>query len=211
MQLQFVDKKKYRNHLNLVIFAFIATLLTLSLVYGALLIKTFSDLPNQIGFMSNTEQQKELNTDIDVTLKGDGISSPNTEQLTQQDEPPTSNFKYNLLGVVLALITCIFLLSKFRRSDFFKEIYYVWQLKQVQNQIFRKLKNIKKAVKEDDKTAMLILTFYYEGLKQVYELDDNTITMGTIHRDIDLLKDEVKQQGVTIEITDFDVSLLKGY
>ena len=40
-----------------------------------------------------------------------------------------SNFRYNLVGVVFALIACMVILSQLREQPFFKEVYYVWQLK----------------------------------------------------------------------------------
>jgi len=44
-----------------------------------------------------------------------------------------NNFRYNLLGVVLSLLACMAALHSLKNSAFFKEIYYVWQMKQIQN------------------------------------------------------------------------------
>ncbi|MGB0936023.1 MAG: DUF3087 family protein [Colwellia sp.] len=211
MQLQFVEKAKYRKHLNSVIFAFIASLLVLSLAYGTLFIKLFSDQPNQIGFMPPEQQTAEMKSksNQEPVLNNEMISDK--ERFVESEQAPKTNFRYNLLGVILALITCGIVLSNLRHTAFFKEIYYVWKLKQVHNQIYRKLKPIKQAVKEGDETAMLILSFYYQGLKQVYELDDNTITMGTINRDIDALDEQIKAQGKEVDISTFKVNLLKVF
>jgi len=77
-----------------------------------------------------------------------------------------SNFRYNLLGVVLSLLACMAILHTLKTSAFFKEIYYVWQVKQIQNLIYRKLKKIKVAAKDLEQDALIILTFYYPLINQ---------------------------------------------
>lgn len=122
-----------------------------------------------------------------------------------------SNFRYNLLGVILSLFACAAILHTLKNTDFFKEIYYVWQVKQIQNLIFRKLKKIKAAAINDDVNALVILLFYYQSLQQVYELDDNTLTMATVNKDLSELQESIANKEFNINAEQFDKKHLASY
>lgn len=126
-------------------------------------------------------------------------------------EEGVSNFRYNLLGVVLALFACAAILHTLKNSDFFKEIYYVWQIKQIQNLIYRKLKKIKVAAKDDNIDALIILVFYYRSLQQVYQLDDNTLTITTVNKELNDLQETIANKNLTIDAEQFDKKLLNSY
>ncbi|WP_114325845.1 DUF3087 family protein [Candidatus Colwellia aromaticivorans] len=122
-----------------------------------------------------------------------------------------NNFRYNLLGVVLSLLACMAALHTLKTSDFFKEIYYVWQIKQIQNLIYRKLKKVKKAAKDLEQEALIILTFYYQSQQQVYQLDDNTITMTKINKDLADLQEIIVNNNLTINAEQFDKKLITSF
>ncbi len=122
-----------------------------------------------------------------------------------------SNFRYNLLGVVLSLLACAAILHTFKRSDFFIEIYYVWRVKQIQNLIYRKLKKVKAAAKNNDTNAFIVLSFYYQSLKQVYQLDDNTLTISKVDKDLSDLQETIANKNLTISAEQFDKKLLSCY
>jgi len=128
-----------------------------------------------------------------------------------QGAEPASNFRFNLLGVILALLACAAGLHQLREKSFFTEIYYVWQLKQLQNLIYRRLKNIKAAAERGEADALVILSFYYASLKQVYLLDDNTLTLSKLEKDISQLNETISQQHVSISVEQFDKSMLESY
>ncbi len=172
MQLEEISKTMYRQRLNRVIIGFILVFALLALVFSTLLISVFS------------EQGVNITT---VAASGEN----------------GSNFKYNFVGVVLALLACAAILHSLKSHPFFKEIYYVWQLKQIQNLIYRKFKKIKAAAFDNSEVnAMIILDYYYASLKQVYELDDNTLTMSKVNQD----HQQLTQQ---IDTCQFDVSYLQ--
>ncbi|GAA6173375.1 DUF3087 domain-containing protein [Colwellia sp. KU-HH00111] len=122
-----------------------------------------------------------------------------------------SNFRYNLLGVILSLLACAAILHQLKSSLFFAEIYYVWQLKQLQNLIFRKLKKLKLAADNDDKNALIVLLFYYQSLQQVYHLDDNTLTINTVDKNLTDLQETIANKNLTIRVEQFDKKLLSSY
>lgn len=122
-----------------------------------------------------------------------------------------SNFRYNLLGVVLSLLACMAILHTLKTSGFFKEIYYVWQIKQIQNLIYRKLKKIKAAAKDAEQEALIILTFYYQSQQQVYQLDDNTLTIEKVNKDLAAIQEIIANKDMTINAEQFDKKLLTSY
>jgi len=122
-----------------------------------------------------------------------------------------NNFRYNLLGVILSLFGCAATLHSLKHSDFFTEIYYVWQVKQIQNSIYRKLKKIKAAVKNNDINALVVLSFYYQSLKQVYQLDDNTLTINKVDKDLSDLQQIIVSKNLPVNIDKFDKKLLSSF
>jgi len=122
-----------------------------------------------------------------------------------------NNFRYNLLGVILSLLACMAILHTLKTSDFFKEIYYVWQIKQLQNLIYRKLKKIKAAAKDAEQEALIILTFYYQSQQQVYQLDDNTLTIEKVNQDLADIQEIIANKNFTINAEQFDKKLLASY
>ena len=185
MQLIDIDKARYRKHLNIVIISFIGSLLVLSLLFGTILISLFSTVGD---------------TNALLQVGADAV------QVEQE-----SNFRYNLLGVILALLANAAVLHSLKRSDFFTEIYYVWQIKQLQNLIYRKLKKIKIAAKAGEEDALIILFYYYQSQLQVYKLDDNTITLETIERHRQEVDESIAELGLSITTEQFNKSLLAQY
>jgi hypothetical protein len=188
MQLIDIDKARYRKHLNIVIVGFIASLLVLSLLFGSIFISLFSTIGDPAS----------LQAVADAVANGVEVE-------------PETNFRYNIAGVILALLANAAFLHSVKNSDYFKEIYYVWQIKQLQNLIYRKLKRVKAAGKEGDEIALTILSFYYQCQIQVYQLDDNTITLSSIENHLQQVNDIISEKGLTVSAEKFDKSLIVNY
>jgi hypothetical protein len=122
-----------------------------------------------------------------------------------------SNFRYNFLGVILALLACAAVLHSLKHSNFFKEVYYVWKIKQLQNLIYRKFKKIKAAADNDEHNALIISVFYYQSLQQVYQLDDNTLTIASVDKKLNDLQDSIESKNLAVSATDFNKKLLNFY
>lgn len=122
-----------------------------------------------------------------------------------------SNFKFNLVGVVLSLLTCAAILSKLKNHEFLKEVYYVWQLKQIHNSVYRKLKAINNAMADNDVDALIVLNYYYTSLKQVYQLDDNTITLSKVNKDHQQVIDKINETNLTISLSQFDKEIIAKF
>jgi hypothetical protein len=192
MQLIDIDKARYRKHLNIVIVGFIASLLVLSLLFGSLFISLFSTVVDSAV----------------MQVTADSVANAATDEVTTE---PETNFRYNLLGVILALLANAAILHSIKNSAFFKEIYYVWQIKQLQNLIYRKLKKVKAAGKAGDETALTILSFYYQCQIQVYNLDDNTITLSSIEKHLQGVNDIIASKGICINASQFDKKMITSF
>lgn len=133
-------------------------------------------------------------------------------QTLAEGEEPRSNFKFNLAGVIVGLVVSGAVLHRLRETTYFTEVYYVWQVKQVQNLIYRKLSKINKAAFEQhDADAMRILNYYYESLKQVYQLDDNTLTMTKVNNDHQKVVELAESHHISFENYEFDKAQLAQF
>ena len=89
-----------------------------------------------------------------------------------------------------------------------QEVLYVWKLKQIHNKIYRKLKNIKAAASSDDLKALTILKFYYTTQRQVFDLDNNTLTMSSVNKELEAIEEIEASKSLVIDITSFEQSWL---
>ncbi|MEW6992270.1 DUF3087 family protein [Colwelliaceae bacterium 6441] len=176
-----IDKAKYRHRLNRVIVGFIAILAILSIIFGSVLIAIFA------------EQSIAVSTVL-------------------SENEPSSNFKYNFIGVIFALLACAALLNRLKTQTYFYEIYYVWRLKQLHNLIYRKLTKIKSAAFDaNDIDAMIVLNFYYKSLKQVYLLDDNTLTISKVNNEEQKLVELLTNKNIIITTEQFSKEMLSSF
>ncbi|NVC50830.1 DUF3087 domain-containing protein [Vibrio diabolicus] len=132
----------------------------------------------------------------------------NTEVVPEQS---TGNFHWNLIGVVLAVATSLSLLNQIKTRPYMEEVLYVWKLKQLHNKIFRKLKSIKAAASNDDVKALTTLKFYYTTQQQVFELDNNTLTMNSVNKELEAIEQIEAAQLLDLDITSFKESWVDTY
>ncbi|MCL1068834.1 DUF3087 domain-containing protein [Shewanella olleyana] len=120
----------------------------------------------------------------------------------------TGNFHLNFIGVILAVVSCSLVMNWIKTKPYMKEIYWVWQVKQLQNRIYRKLKKIVAAAQENDVNAITILLYYYHSQKKVYELDNNTLTMSKVETDINSIEQQISDLNLAITLDDFSIELI---
>lgn len=122
-----------------------------------------------------------------------------------------THFWLNVMGVVVSMIIIGSVFNRLKSHPYFYEVYYVWRLKQQINFIIRKNKALEQAVNQGDVQAMTIMTFYYKACEQLYNLDDNTITMSALNKKSNELNDKVNSLNVSIDISNYNAELLKDY
>ena len=119
-----------------------------------------------------------------------------------------SHFWLNVAGVVIAVAVVVTLLQKLRSHPFMKEVVYVWDLKQVLNRIYRRERKLKVAVEAGDPNALIIMNFFYRGSKQLYELDDNLVTIDALADKIRYHDKRLVEAGLTTDTDTFDPAML---
>ncbi|MEZ8142005.1 hypothetical protein A1OO_10730 [Enterovibrio norvegicus FF-33] len=122
-----------------------------------------------------------------------------------------SHFHWNLLGVVVSAIGLVMTLIKLKTHPKMREVAYVWDLKQALNLIYRKNRKLVAAAKLGNPDAMLALQFSYEGSRQLWQLDDNTITMSSLNEAQAQLDEWVREYNVQLDITHYHSASLKAF
>lgn len=125
--------------------------------------------------------------------------------------PGETHFWLNLTGVVIGVAVVALTLTRLRGHPYLHEVVYVWDLKQQLNRIYRKQRHIEPLVEENDPDAIAIMYFFYQGSRQLYELDDNTITMDTIVPNIRALERRIEELGLNITTDTFRESMLERF
>ena len=125
--------------------------------------------------------------------------------------PDVSHFWHNLAGVVVAAVIVAYVLNKIRHHPFMTEVVYVWDLKQQLNRIYRKQRKIEEVLENSDHDAMIIMNFMYRGSKQLYLLDDNTITMEDLQIKIQVLDKRMLDAGISTSTDAYSPAMLERY
>ena len=125
--------------------------------------------------------------------------------------PEASYLFHNMAGVVIAAAIVAFVLNKFRQHPYMYEVVYVWDLKQQLNRIHRKQRKIEAAIENNDKDAMIIMTFMLHGSKQLYELDDNTITMEDLLIKIQAHDKRIEEAGLSSSTDSYNPTMLERF
>lgn len=122
-----------------------------------------------------------------------------------------THFHWNLLGVTLSGAIVLIALLKLKKKAYFYEISYVWDLKQSINHINRRLKKIEQATQQGDETAMQILHFSYAASRQLWQLDNNTLTINHLTSQENKLADLAKSHQIILNVNHYESIQLVNY
>ena len=125
--------------------------------------------------------------------------------------PDVPHFWHNLAGVVFAAVIVAYVLTKFRQHPFMTEVVYVWDLKQQLNRIYRKQRKIEDYLEKSDHDALIIMNFVYRGSKQLYLLDDNTITLEDLLIKIKILDERLHEAGLNTSTDSYTPMMLERF
>jgi len=126
-------------------------------------------------------------------------------------EPDASHFYHIIAAVASAAVIVVYVVNKYRNHPYMAEVVYVWDLKQQLNKIQRKQRKLKPAVENGDKDAMVIMNFMYRGSKQLYELDDNTITIEDLVVLMSDLDQRMKKAGLSLSTDSYKPEMLDRF
>ncbi|WP_070971152.1 DUF3087 domain-containing protein [Vibrio sonorensis] len=122
-----------------------------------------------------------------------------------------SHFHWNLLGVAASAAGVVASLIKLKTHPKMFEVAYVWDLKHSLNLIYRKNRALQAAAEEGNADAMLALGFSYQGSRQLWQLDDNTITMNSLNTAQAKLDELTEKYNVQLDITQYRSEILKSF
>ncbi|MPW36413.1 DUF3087 domain-containing protein [Vibrio sp. B1Z05] len=122
-----------------------------------------------------------------------------------------SHFHWNALGVVVSAALLGITLLNLKTHPKMKEVVYVWELKHALNLIYRKNRQLLEHAKQGNAQAMLALQFSYDGSRQLWKLDDNTITMDSLHKSQAQLDIWAREYGVELDIRQYHSKILKAF
>ena len=125
--------------------------------------------------------------------------------------PDESHFILNLVGVVVAVLLVLYAVYCFRVHPLMDEVVYVWNLKKQLNLIYRKQYKIEPLIEDNNVDAMVIMNYMYQGSKQLYELDDNTITMSDLAIKTRHLNTKLEEKKLKLTTDDYYSGLLNQF
>jgi len=135
-----------------------------------------------------------------------GVSTLLIHFMGNQD---SSNFMLNLVGVGIAASIVGAVLYRIRVLPFMSEVVYVWRLKQELNAIYRQSAKLKSAVELDNYNALIVTYYNLKGSIQLYELDDNDLTLTSIRKELLELETKMQVLGIVVNTADYHRGLLK--
>lgn len=121
------------------------------------------------------------------------------------------NFYLNLLGVSTGGAIAAWCLHRLKRTRYFYEVAYVWDLKQELNLIQRKLAGLKKAIDANDADAMTVMLYNLQGSKQLWQLDDNILNLQELELELIQLEHRIRACGLTLDASQYHRSLLDKF
>ena len=120
-----------------------------------------------------------------------------------------SNFVLNLIGVCVSACIVGAVLYRIRLSPFMSEVFYAWRLKQEINAIYRHSAKLKPALEGNNRNALIVAYYNFKASIQLYELDDNDLTLSSIKTDLLALEVKIQDLGLEISTADYHRGLLK--
>lgn len=122
-----------------------------------------------------------------------------------------THFHWNLLGVIVTAVSILLAVRHFKDHAFLTEVQYVWLLKKELSLVSRKIHKLENAALEGNKNAMLALQFSYSGSRQLWTLDDNTITMEALNKHQKKLDETLLSFNINLDLNDYHRDLLNEF
>ena len=115
------------------------------------------------------------------------------------------NFRLNLAGVLVALVTTLLLVRYlFWSQPWMAAAVYGWQLKRSLMKVTNVMHHVTAGIMAGDVSAMKLLRFYHLGVTQMYQLDANSSALSQMVHEIDLHKARLEALDVDTEQTRLD-------
>ena len=114
--------------------------------------------------------------------------------------PGGDNFRWNLGGVIAALVLTVALVRVLLwPQPFMAAAVYGWSLKRSLMRITNLMHHVKAGVAARDPVAMQLLRFYHLGLTQMHQLEGNTSSLSEVVAEINKHKERMEELGMDTE------------
>ncbi|SRR5690625_3558169 len=120
-----------------------------------------------------------------------------------------SNFWLNAAGVATAVFLLAGVINHIKHKPYMEEVVYVWRLKRELTQIASKQKRLDAALAKGEHSAYVVRYFQLHASKHLYELEDNTVTLDDLNRQIREFDQLLAQQGLQLSLEDYHTDLLE--
>lgn len=120
-----------------------------------------------------------------------------------------SNTLLNLAAVAVSAFILAGIVSVIKDKHYMAEISYVRSLKAELNRIYRSSRKLEKALEEEREIAFVIRYFQLHGSRHLYQLEDNTLTLDDLNRQIAEFDERLAAMGLTPVVEDYSPELLK--
>ncbi len=118
------------------------------------------------------------------------------------------NFWLNAAGVIAGLFVISLVYKVILAKPYMAEVNYVRNLKKEMNRIYRNSKMLQAKTEEGNKQALIISYYNFQLCKQIYQLDNNTLTMDELNEKIRALDQRLEEMGLEITADDYTPELL---
>lgn len=120
-----------------------------------------------------------------------------------------SNFRWNLLGVVLALLLTVMLVRHlFWQQPWMRSAAYGWQLKRCMLRITNCQHQLKAGVAQQLPAAMQLQRFYHLGLTEMYRLDGNQEALDALAAEKLAHEQQLQDMGLEVDLYQLDPAWL---
>ena len=119
-----------------------------------------------------------------------------------------SNTLLNLAAVGTSLFVLAGIMNLIKDKPWMYEIRYMRQLKAELNRIYRASRKLEQALEEDNPDAIVVKYFQLHGSRHLYQLEDNTLTLEELNRQIADLDERIKQRGMQVSAEDYAPAML---
>lgn len=124
-------------------------------------------------------------------------------------QPDASNFRWNLLGVLLAvLLTVLLVRNVFWQQPWMRSAAYGWQLKRCMLRITNCQHQLKAGVAEQLPAAMQLQRFYHLGLSEMYRLDGNQEALDALAAEKLAHEQQMLELGLPVDLYQLDPAWL---
>ncbi len=115
-------------------------------------------------------------------------------------QPGGDNFRWNMSGVVLALVLTVAVVRRVMwTKPWMAAAVYGWRLKRSLMRITNVMHHVKAGVAVHDPDAMHLLRFYHLGLTQMHQLDANSSALSEAVAEIDRHRERMQSVGMDID------------